>query len=205
MKKSRVDIKMDILLAAKRLFALQGYEATTVRQICEESGVNVMMVSYHFGGKENVLCAIFQAFLPLGCIHYHDNEVNDPIRELLNIIQKLILINDKDPELVTLLQQEMLFNTPRNESMQRLMIPIWMRLRKLLEIGREIGDIEFESTDMTIIFVISTILMFKHREFLNLIFSGPLPLKEVYVREISTFIFNALKYRGNIDRLVHLI
>ena len=56
--------KMKILLAAKKLFAKNGYEATSVRQICEEAGANVALVSYYFGGKESVFYEIFKQFFP---------------------------------------------------------------------------------------------------------------------------------------------
>ena len=54
MAEQELDMKMKILLAAKKLFAKHGYDATSVRQICEEAGANVALVSYYFGGKESV-------------------------------------------------------------------------------------------------------------------------------------------------------
>lgn len=56
------EMKMRILLAAKKLFAKQGFDGTSVRQICEEAGANVALVSYYFGGKENVFRALFENF-----------------------------------------------------------------------------------------------------------------------------------------------
>ena len=58
------DMKMKIVLAAKKLFAKHGYDATSVRQICEEAGANVALVSYYFGGKESVFHEIFKQFFP---------------------------------------------------------------------------------------------------------------------------------------------
>ncbi|MFC4768110.1 TetR family transcriptional regulator [Effusibacillus consociatus] len=64
MQDQQQDVKMRILLAAKKLFAKQGFDGTSVRQICEEAGANVALVSYHFGGKENVFHALFDTFFP---------------------------------------------------------------------------------------------------------------------------------------------
>lgn len=58
------DVKLRILLAARKLFARQGFDRTTVRQICEEAGVNLALVSYHFGGKEKVFYALFERIFP---------------------------------------------------------------------------------------------------------------------------------------------
>lgn len=44
-----------ILDAAERLFAAHGYDATSIREVTREAGVNVAAIHYHFGGKEDVL------------------------------------------------------------------------------------------------------------------------------------------------------
>ena len=49
------DTKQKILDAAERLFAEQGYSATSLRQIIGEAGVNLASVHYHFGSKEELL------------------------------------------------------------------------------------------------------------------------------------------------------
>jgi len=43
-----------LLVAAERLFAERGYEATSVRDITADAGCNVAAVNYHFGGKERL-------------------------------------------------------------------------------------------------------------------------------------------------------
>jgi len=49
------DTKQKILDTAERLFAEQGYDATSLRQIIAEAGVNLAAVHYHFGSKEELL------------------------------------------------------------------------------------------------------------------------------------------------------
>jgi len=51
---TKPDKKDHILAAAQKLFALQGYDATSVRDICQEADVNVAMVNYYFGSKEGM-------------------------------------------------------------------------------------------------------------------------------------------------------
>src|SRR5262249_33318744 len=50
-----IDTKTKILDTAERLFADQGYDATSLRQIIAEAGVNVAAIHYHFGSKEELV------------------------------------------------------------------------------------------------------------------------------------------------------
>src|SRR5690242_20430093 len=53
-----VDTKHKILESAERLIAEQGYNATSLRQVIGEAGVNLAAVHYHFGSKEELLDAL---------------------------------------------------------------------------------------------------------------------------------------------------
>ena len=50
-----IDTKDRILDAAERLFADQGYAATSLRHVIAEAQVNLAAVHYHFGSKEELL------------------------------------------------------------------------------------------------------------------------------------------------------
>lgn len=54
-----MDASQKILEAAETLFAAQGYEGTSTRDIARVSGANIAMISYYFGSKE----ALFQALI----------------------------------------------------------------------------------------------------------------------------------------------
>lgn len=49
-----------ILSVATRLFAEQGYNGVALRQVCLAAKVNLALMSYHFGTKEQLLFEIFQ-------------------------------------------------------------------------------------------------------------------------------------------------
>lgn len=55
----RPDRQHAILLAAERLFAQRGYHAVTIRQIAEEAGVPLALVSYYYGQKHELFEALF--------------------------------------------------------------------------------------------------------------------------------------------------
>jgi len=53
-----MNTKTKILDTAERLFAHQGIEATSLRDITSEAGVNLAAVNYHFQSKEALLHAV---------------------------------------------------------------------------------------------------------------------------------------------------
>jgi AcrR family transcriptional regulator len=50
--------KERLLENAVQVFAARGYQAATVREICQAAGTNVAAVNYHFGGKETLYRAV---------------------------------------------------------------------------------------------------------------------------------------------------
>lgn len=50
-----IETREKILDTAERLFAENGYAATSLRQIIAEAGVNVASIHYHFGSKQDLL------------------------------------------------------------------------------------------------------------------------------------------------------
>ena len=49
------ETRQKIMDVAERLFGEQGYDATSLRHIIAEAGVNLAAVHYHFGSKEDLL------------------------------------------------------------------------------------------------------------------------------------------------------
>lgn len=50
--------QIEIIIAAERLFAEEGFDGTSVRDIAKAANVNVAMISYYFGSKEKLLEAL---------------------------------------------------------------------------------------------------------------------------------------------------
>ena len=63
---AHIDTKKRILDAAEKLFAQQGFYATSLRMLTKEAGVNLAAVNYHFGSKEELIKAVIgRRMLPL--------------------------------------------------------------------------------------------------------------------------------------------
>jgi AcrR family transcriptional regulator len=52
--------QLQILSTAERLFSTKGFDGTSVRDIADEAGVNIAMISYYFGSKEKLMEALFE-------------------------------------------------------------------------------------------------------------------------------------------------
>jgi AcrR family transcriptional regulator len=54
------DKQIAIINTAEKLFAVHGFDGTSVRDISHEAGINVAMISYYFGSKEKLMEAVFE-------------------------------------------------------------------------------------------------------------------------------------------------
>ena len=52
--------QIQIMETAERLFAERGFDGTSVRDIADEAGINVAMISYYFGSKDKLMEALFE-------------------------------------------------------------------------------------------------------------------------------------------------
>lgn len=94
MKKMRQnDTKSKILAAAAKLFALKGYDGVSIREICKAADVNICMVSYYWGGKNELYYGII-----------------DDLIDKQTEFAKMYVDFDKPPETLTYVEQkELLF------------------------------------------------------------------------------------------------
>ncbi|MCA0756722.1 TetR family transcriptional regulator [Paenibacillus sp. N4] len=191
---TEADIKIRILLAAKKLFAKHGFEKTTVRQICEEAGANVALVSYHFGGKENMFGALFEHFFPNDELAQVDPSL-DPVNGVKLIVQEVTKFRYSDLELVSIIQQEIIMNTERIQKIRLHVMPMWRLLRLWLKKGREQGLFTFRSLDTTLLSVIGTLLFHRNVSYWEVLIEEEWPTLDDMIEDLTTFVLNALQYK----------
>lgn len=188
------DIKIRILLAAKKLFAQHGFEKTTVRQICEEAGANVALVSYHFGGKENMFGALFENFFPNGQIAGAAPSL-DPVEGVKLIIREVTKFRYSDKQLIRIIQQEIIMNTDRIQKIREHVMPMWRLLRRWLKQGEDLGLFHFRSLDNALMSVVSTLLFHRDTEYWSIILEEELPTLEIMIEDLTAFIMGGLHYK----------
>ena len=163
----------------KKLFAGKGFEGTSVRQICDEAGVALALVSYHFGGKDKALYALFE---PLN-EHFAKLSFNleEPIKALEAFIRGFVAYRYDNEELIHILQQEMMMQSPRLKMLSNAYYPSWVHLRAILESGKSQGVFQFESIVHAVHFVMGVVIFSRQNPFLEPVFSD-LPLRRTMPR-----------------------
>lgn len=61
-KNKTTDSRALLLEAAKKVFAKLGYDGATVKDLADEAGVNISLVSYYFKGKEGLYRECIETF-----------------------------------------------------------------------------------------------------------------------------------------------
>lgn len=86
----KTDKRTSILNAAEKLFASQGYEGTSTRQIATEAGANMSMINYYFGSKEGVFMEIMSNRIKGFSLALTSIQAED-----LNQLEKLMMVIDQ--------------------------------------------------------------------------------------------------------------
>ncbi|GAC1469359.1 MAG: hypothetical protein NVSMB9_13100 [Isosphaeraceae bacterium] len=81
------EVARHVARTAARLFAKQGYDATSVRSIVEAAGVTKPTLYYHFGSKEGLAQALLNT--PLSGLSRSLHEIAEAPGEPLSILERL--------------------------------------------------------------------------------------------------------------------
>lgn len=106
-----MDTREKLIHAAKVLFAEKGFEGATVKEIADFAHVNVSLVSYHFGGKENLYCVCLEHFgqarLVMSERTLQEASSLDELKVRLQLfIENIFNTHLEDPEVTVMLMRE---------------------------------------------------------------------------------------------------
>jgi len=97
---SSTDTRELILNAAGRIFAENGFHATTVRQITREAGVNLAAVNYHFHDKQELYVSVLKRAYQAAASTAEADRAGAPRQQLRIFIRNFLahLLDPKRPE-----------------------------------------------------------------------------------------------------------
>ncbi|MDG0791752.1 TetR family transcriptional regulator [Cohnella ginsengisoli] len=192
-----LDARMRILLAAKRLFARQGFDGTTVRALGVESDTNPALVSYYFQGKDKLFEALLDEFFPKELVRETIAAPLEPIAGLKVVIREIVKFQLEDPDLVRVIQNEIGNETCRRDFIREYLTPIWEKIRSLLAEGKLRGVFHYRSLDNAFLYLWGGITYRREFSFFDPVLSEPVPDAERLIEDMVGFALAALRCPDN--------
>lgn len=145
------DTKLRLINAAGPIFARKGFEAASVREICQQAGANIAAVNYHFSDKQRLYVACLEH---AQCSHDRESIPAEwppgyPPRQMLHdFIHGMLadkLRDDRPRWHLELMMREMIEPTEAcGEVVESFIRPMATRLRQIL---MQLSDIEHNFDD----------------------------------------------------------
>lgn len=134
-----------ILETAERLFAINGFNGASVRDIAQEAGVNVAMISYYFGSKEKLMEALFELKtekmrLKVETLIADDTKSN--LDKVYNLIDEYVEKFMNQPKFHKIMIQEQLVDSKSGvpEMIKNLKKRNLETIKKLINAGQKTGE-----------------------------------------------------------------
>ncbi|WP_437918144.1 TetR/AcrR family transcriptional regulator [Sphingobacterium sp. LRF_L2] len=156
--------QLEIIEIAKSLFAQNGFDATSVRDIAQRANINVAMINYYFNSKENLLETIIEHGVEayrLDPSKYQD-EV-DPFLRLEKMLDHYMESKFSDLHLYQILTNEATTKKRINSAsvFKELRQHNVRQLREVIEYGCEKGVFRFYDPLLLHMTMIGTFLNYK--------------------------------------------
>lgn len=145
-----------LIAAAKLIFAEKGFAGATVKEIADEAGVNVSLISYHFKGKEGLLRACVEKF---GRERLQESETiltapenRDDLKAKLKLWMGVFLrCHVEDKSVCTILHRENIMeNKYLYELFQSTFVKTFEAMEKFFEFARKKGILRKEVDPSTV-------------------------------------------------------
>lgn len=131
---SESDAREVLLKAARVLFSQKGLEGTSTRDIAKESGLNISLISYYFGGKEGLYKELFMNFgthiarvIDETLESLQDMEMNEKnfVESVRRIITMFTNLHEQNKDMATLMWREKLEGMPHSKDVHdQIFLPI---------------------------------------------------------------------------------
>lgn len=172
-KQSHGDSRALLMSSAKKLFAKKGFDGTTIREISDDAGVNVSLISYNFGGKSGLLEV---------CIGEFGKERLQQTQELLTPIKTAEEFTEK----ICLHISNFLIAHAKDLDVSKI---IHWEMQKYSPLFQDLLESIFFKTQMAIG------MFFKNAQDLGVI------RKELDIRELTIMLQGVLSYHLSIDHI----
>lgn len=185
-----------ILSAARELFEEKGFDLSSVREIATKADVNVALINYHFGSKENLLLAVMEQSVDNTRLKLNDinQSSSTPVEKLLQVIELYVDKIFSNCKYHQLIHRE-LSTTQRPELVEgitKILNRNSSELRKLMEEGQRKKVFKKDADlDLAIATLFGVIYQTTHAVFRKR-WTRPGENEEVYRERVKKFLYDLL-------------
>ncbi len=150
-----------ILVVALSIFARQGFEAASMRDIAIAAGTTHSLIRHHFGSKEGVWQAVVgEAFNEFATVLYasaqaDDTASNEPVAVLQRIVRAFLHICARSPEIVQLLLHEGTEKSSRLDYVMKQAAPLEELIDSLIPRVQQQGNLQHFDKSTFVIYLIT--------------------------------------------------
>jgi AcrR family transcriptional regulator len=190
--------------AAEKLFAEQGFDGTSVRDIAEAAQVNLAMISYYFGSKEKLMEAMFHhkgSDFKIQMENILQNKNLSPIQKVEKLIDDYIERIFRKQCFHKILTREQLTNSSSAivEQIYQLKQRNYSLIKQLIQEGQKAGDfkknIDISFLMMTLTGTTSQLVntQFYYRKINNLVSMPGEEFEKLIKKKLSNYLKNVFK------------
>jgi len=159
--------KNKIIKSAIVLFANNGFDSTSTREICKQAGVNLSLIPYYFGNKDGLYIDIIESIVDYGLISLKEEiELANNVRtmnsdEKINLFKNLLwkytdfLYSENVPSsfVILMIKEQAVSNSKFSKIYSQKINVLYDALRKILA-----AILNKKNSDKFIVFQVSSII-----------------------------------------------
>ncbi len=127
--------------SARKLFARQGVDATTIRQIADAADIGLGTMFSYAASKEDLLVMIFQEEVGRALDRAFARVPEKPLlNQILHILSAIVTHHRENPGLARVFVKETPFIADSHHSIAAFMSSLYLRLAKLIDNAKDRGE-----------------------------------------------------------------
>lgn len=156
------DKREQIISTAIELFAVRGFEGTSIRDLAAAAGVNIAMINYYFGSKEKLFESIVEqkaAYTRVALTEITSNESLTPIEKMDSIVETFVERLFRGRYFHRLIHQELMLGNRQElqNTIVNMLMPNNNIIRQVIQAGIDSNDFKQVDVDLTVATLIGTI------------------------------------------------
>ena len=172
--------QVQIIETAEKLFAIKGFDGTSIRDIADEAGVNLAMINYYFGSKDKLMQALFEqrtGHVKMQVESLLSDESLSPIQKIDKLIDNFVdrvIERERFYKIMTCEQMMLKTQSPVTELLMQLKKRNAEAVSQLIKEGQKKGvfkkNVDVVFLMMTMVGTVTQLVIGKHfyREYNNL-------------------------------------